>query len=141
MKIFDDSYKYIIVYTILFTTLLESCKVSHDSVCGVYIFIDKHNPEFSEALHLYKDNTFNYQLSTMFVPYPRLKGTWNLEGKNVILNSPATSVLGNDTLRLISAIYNVKNGNLKRPIYKSNKYRTLKKKTTSNSFVLDYEKF
>jgi hypothetical protein len=122
--------------------ILASCRVTKNSVCGVYVFRDKHNPEFTEAVHLYQDGTFNYQFSDSFVPYPRLKGLWQLTDHSVILNSSNISVFDKDTLKLTNIVYKVKWGNLKGYVEKLHRHYTLKKVHKHfKTFILNYETF
>jgi hypothetical protein len=119
--------------------------MTRNSVCGVYIFVDKNNSEFLEALHLKSDSTFNFEFSNSFVPYPRLQGLWKLNGKKVILNSTNISVLpgaiGGDTLKFNSWVYNAGHNKLKR-LTSGNRLRILKKvKGHYRNFILNYQPF
>lgn len=98
----------------IISLLFASCTVSKESLSGVYIFKDKSNPEFWEAVHLYNDGTFNFEFCNTISPYPQLKGTWQLEGRKVFLTSPDVSVMDNDSLKLKNTVYNISCGNLNR---------------------------
>jgi len=125
--------------------MMSSCSVTNRSVCGVYIFIDKHNPEFSEVVHLKPDSTFNFEYSSNFVPYPRLHGNWNLKNRRVYLKAANISVLpgamGGDTLGIKNWTYVALNNKLKR-LMRNGGFRKLKKlKGNFKTIKLNYETF
>lgn len=111
-------------------TIISSCRVTSKSACGLYVFIDKHNSEFSEALHLKPDSSFNFEISNAMVPYPPLSGIWSVKNHRVYLTATTISVqpgpMGGDTLKFNNWFYEVKPNKLKR-LTKSGKYRVLKK--------------
>lgn len=124
---------------------LTSCQPTRESVSGVYIFIDKNNREFSEAVHLYQDGTYNYQFSTMMVPFPTLNGKWQISGRRVTLgqsNKIVDSLLSNDTIEVRKNNYKLSFGNLKRHMVGFHKYRTLKKfRKPFKRFILNAKPF
>jgi hypothetical protein len=125
--------------------ILNSCRPTKESVSGVYIFIDKHNPEFMEAVHLYKDGTYNFQSSTTFASEPKVHGTWQITGHTIILgqsNKIIDTPTFEDTIQVKKITYKLKWGNLKHYMHRLHRYRTLKKvRKPFKTFILNYEKF
>jgi len=146
MKILSSFYNTDRVFNAFFFILIfSSCRVSHDSVCGIYKFVDKHNPEFSEFIHLKPDDSFNFVFTNSFIPYPRLQGSWQLKDNNIIVNSTNLSVLpdaiGGDTLKFTNWTYKVSHNRLKRRV-NNGKLITLKKVHGHfKTFILNYQEF
>lgn len=110
--------------------ILSSCSIKKESVIGKYVFIDKHNGEFSEHVQLYDDGTFNYHISSSLFIHHALKGTWRLSHHTVILNSAHISVIDNDTVKLKNSVYKIRCGDLKHYMSGLHRYRILKKMRT-----------
>jgi hypothetical protein len=128
--------------------LLFSCSPTKESVSGVYIFINKRNTEFSEAVHLYKNGTYNYHFQFSMIPEPRLHGVWQLKGhtitlcqSNVVVDT--TWLKGvRDTFEIKKLNYKLRWGNLKRYIHSRNEHRVLKKQRKPfKTFILNGEPF
>ena len=120
---------------------ITSCTISKNSASGVYIFIDKNNPEINEAVHLYPDGKFNYRFSNSMSPYPVIQGDWKLVNDTAILNSSKTYVdFTNDTIRLKNIKYKVNANSIVR-CTKHGKLKLKKIREHFKKYLLDGQLF
>jgi hypothetical protein len=120
---------------------MTSCTISKKSVSGVYIFIDKRNPEINEAVHLYPYGKFNYRFSNSMSPEPIIPGDWKLIDNTVILNSSKTvtdSITG-DKIKLLNIKYQIKANAIVRSIRNNGHLKLKKVRKRFKKFLLDGE--